>query len=388
MEQILTKIISSIPEISLFILTQTFYSILLFPFLGGLSFLFRRRLPYWQYGIWSLLFVRLILPLDMSLPISARALLDNFYSMNTSVCTRSLLYYENERSAPEPELMNREVGNDRHASLKLTWLHLFFLSWFLCVAGLLTVSARRMLRCRHVVREAGPLNDPDLSQIAELWRGRFKVRRNIMLVSSDKILSPFSCGLFRPVIYIPEALLGNREVLHSVIPHEIAHIRRLDDIWIKIQNVIHILYFFNPAVLYASRQIAYARECICDQLVLREDVICSTDYGNALIMVIQLDMFGKEDFFNTAAFSGIDNIKSRIREISRKRKINKYAPFLIYAMLLLMGFFILPLSSENHASKADNIVAQGQICPDFDQSRSNNCPLPTVRRPFGRNGGL
>ncbi|MDM8524102.1 M56 family metallopeptidase [Desulfococcaceae bacterium HSG8] len=380
MEQILTEIINSVPEISLFILTQTFYSILLFPFLWGLSFLFRRGLPYWQYGIWALLFVRLVLPLDMSFPISARAVLDNFYSMDTSVCTRSLLCSENERSADEPELMNREAGNydGRYAPVKLTWLHLFFLLWFLCVTGLLTVSARRMLRYRHVVREAGQLNDPDLTQIAELWRGRFKIRRNIMLVSSDKILSPFSYGLFRPVIYIPEALLGNREgVLHSVISHEIAHIRRLDDIWIKIQNIIRIFYFFNPAVFYAGRQIAYARECICDQLVLREDVISPRDYGNALIMVIQLDMFGNNDFFNAAAFSSIDNIKSRIREICRKRKISRYAPFLIYAILLLTGFFILPLASQNCASEADTIVIQEQTYPDFDQIRSGSCPLPS-----------
>ena len=387
MEQILTEIISSIPEISLFILTQTFYSVLLFPFLWGLSFLFRRGLPYWQYGIWALLFVRLVLPLDMSFPISARAVLDNFYSMDASVCTRSLLYSENERSADEPELMNREAGNydGRYAPVKLIWLRLFFLLWLLCVIALLTVSVRKMLRYRRVVREAGPLNDSDLTQIAELWRDKFRVRRNIMLVSSDKILSPFSCGLFRPVIYIPESLLGSREVLHSVIPHEIAHIRRLDDIWIKIQNIIRIFYFFNPAVFYAGRQIAHARECICDQLVLRENVISPTDYGNALIMVIQLDMFGKSNFFNAAAFSSIDNIKSRIREICRKRKISKYAPFFIYAILLLTGFFILPLASQNCASEAGKIVTQGQTYPDFDQSRSGNCPLPTVQKHSGPN---
>jgi len=384
MEQILTEIISSVPEISLFILTQTFYSLLLFPFLWGLSFLLRRGLPYWQYGIWALLFVRLVLPPDMSFPISARSLLDNFYSVDTSVCTRSLLYSENEGSADEPELTNRKAGN--YASVKLTWLRLFFLTWLLCVTALLTVSARRMLRYRRVVMEAGHLNDPDLTRIAEVWRGRLGVRRNVMLVSSDRILSPFSWGLLRPVIYIPESLLGNREVLHSVIPHEIAHIRRLDDIRIKIQNIIHILYFFNPAVFYAGRQIAHARECICDRMVLRENVISPGDYGNALITVIQSDMFGEGSFFNAAAFSNTDNIKSRIREICRKRKISRYAHFFIYAILLLTGFFILPLSSENCASEADSMVTQEQTYPDFDQNRSGNCP--TVRIPSDQNSGL
>ena len=88
----------------------------------------------------------------------------------------------------------------------------------------------------------------------------------ISIYSSDAVELPLSMGFARPAIVLPRRFLDllTPESLECVVQHEIAHVLR-KDVWTKgAQLFIEALLFFNPAVLFIGRKIAFEREAACD----------------------------------------------------------------------------------------------------------------------------
>jgi beta-lactamase regulating signal transducer with metallopeptidase domain len=92
---------------------------------------------------------------------------------------------------------------------------------------------------------------------------------------------PVLCGLIRPVIVVPRNLaptLGSRH-LRDVLFHELAHVKR-HDLWINLaQNILQVLYFYNPLLLVINAVIRRLREEAADETVL--DTIGDADHSYA-----------------------------------------------------------------------------------------------------------
>src|SRR5581483_10139579 len=58
--------------------------------------------------------------------------------------------------------------------------------------------------------------------------------------------------------------------LDAALLHEIAHIRRWDDITNLVQKVLAAFLFFHSAVWWIEKRLALNREMACDDVVLRE----------------------------------------------------------------------------------------------------------------------
>ena len=92
------------------------------------------------------------------------------------------------------------------------------------------------------------------------------IRRAVPLLESDRVRSPLTTGLLRPVILVPFGFFTSLDPLaaEAVLAHELAHIRRLDVLVIGLQTVIETLLFYHPAVWWISRRVANEREQCCD----------------------------------------------------------------------------------------------------------------------------
>ncbi|MCK4980298.1 MAG: M56 family metallopeptidase, partial [Candidatus Delongbacteria bacterium] len=74
-----------------------------------------------------------------------------------------------------------------------------------------------------------------------------------------------------PVILLPLGLVTKipNDQIEAIISHELAHIIRNDFLHNLIQSVIEIIYFFNPAIYWISKQIRTERENCCDDLAMK-----------------------------------------------------------------------------------------------------------------------
>ena len=99
-------------------------------------------------------------------------------------------------------------------------------------------------------------------------RRKLGVSYPVRLLSSTRATVPFVVGWLKPVILLPAGLLtGLSPVeLEAILAHELAHVRRHDFLVNLVQMVIETLFFYHPAVWWASGQVRQEREHCCDQI--------------------------------------------------------------------------------------------------------------------------
>jgi beta-lactamase regulating signal transducer with metallopeptidase domain len=91
------------------------------------------------------------------------------------------------------------------------------------------------------------------------------VQRRYAFAASATAATPHVLGFGRPLIVLPVALLDQpRERLRGVVLHELAHVRRYDDVRVAIEALLAALVWWNPGVRFALGRIARLRERICD----------------------------------------------------------------------------------------------------------------------------
>ena len=169
------------------------------------------------------------------------------------------------------------VGEQPHG---LSWQGAAFLLWLIgavILAGVLIGRARAACRRVEDTLAANHLMD----DILIYCRKRMGIRGRVRLRVGEKGTRPVVCGLFRPVIVVPRNLaptLGSRH-LRDVLFHELAHVKR-HDLWVNLaQNVLQVLYFYNPLLLVINAVIRRLREEAADETVL--DTIGDADHSYA-----------------------------------------------------------------------------------------------------------
>ena len=197
------------------------------------------------------------------------------------------------------------------------------------------------------------------------WENRIKelaialhIKENISIVQSTMVKAPVVFGYFKPVILVPLGLLTQMpaEQVESVLLHELAHIKRKDYLVNVLQNILEIVFFFNPAVLWISGLIRTERENCCDDLVIKR-IENRVDYIKALISCVEANQ-AKPSY--AMGLSGSDGqlLKRVNRMLDKKeRKRNSFEKgvlsiLLAIAMLTSLAFTknAVPVPSENDAA--------------------------------------
>ena len=146
----------------------------------------------------------------------------------------------------------------------------------------------------------------------------FRLRRRIgtatrvegNIYETDRIVSPFVAGLFRPAIFLPVGLGGGVRTL--IIEHEKTHIARRDYITKLLWYLAVCIHWFNPLVWVAFYLVGRDMEMRCDEAVVRKlGNAVKADYSDAL-----LALSAPRKFFaaNPLAF-GEGSLISRIKKV-------------------------------------------------------------------------
>jgi hypothetical protein len=150
----------------------------------------------------------------------------------------------------------------------LSWQGAVFLLWLtgaVVMGGVLIGRAAVAYRRIDSTLAANHLMD----DILTYCRKRMGIRGKIRLRVGDDGTRPVVCGLWRPVIIVPRNLaptLGSRH-LRDVLFHELAHVKR-HDLWVNLaQNVVQVLYFYNPLLLIINAAIRRLRDEAADETV-------------------------------------------------------------------------------------------------------------------------
>ena len=240
--------------------------------------------------------------------------------------------------------------------------------WIVGMLAMMILVIKSSLRLRTIKRSALPLQNPEVRRLYNKCLNEMKITRNIPVYSTAFLKSPIIVGFLKPCIYLPIHLISDyhESDMRYMLLHELQHYRHKDAIANYLMNFAGVLYWFNPFVWFALREMRNDREVACDTSVLKmleEDDY--EDYGNTLINFIEKVSFSPFPF--AANLSGnMKQIKRRIINIASYEKPTFYKKLkgmtaFILTTVLIMGltpFISTYAADESHyqwKSSSENI---------------------------------
>jgi len=344
---------SLISQLLTFLGREVLYSSILFLFIWPLSFILRKRSPYWQYGLWLIFFLRLVVPADFHFSFSVRSAIDDLEILSPDAeIVHEPLWGINYNQEPLVNSSGNEGSTESNILFYISLLQnkmMLILISFVWIAGVFLITIlffRKHLQYRTAIKHSVTLQLPKVDTLVLTLRKQLAINRKVTVVSGDHILSPFTTGLVRPVVYIPKDLLKeNMETIEAIIAHEMVHIKLFDNIWLRIQNLIQIIYFFHPLVWFAGSRLNDARERICDRYVLNYFSFSSREYAEALLKILMLNTSGLSPLTVKSQFLNHKNrFHFRFKEILEAKPMSKKSIVLISLSLVTLAIIILPMS--------------------------------------------
>lgn len=158
--------------------------------------------------------------------------------------------------------------------------------WFVGILAMILLVIRSHQRLNTLKKSALPLQNKEVRRLYNNCLDELHITVNIPIYSTAFLKSPVIVGLFRPCIYIPIHLISDYRAkdMRYMFLHELQHYKHLDALVNYVINLAGILYWFNPVVWYALKEMRCDKEVACDTSVLKIlEPDCYEDYGNTLI---------------------------------------------------------------------------------------------------------
>jgi len=275
------------------------------------------------YPLWSLAFLRLVLPFALS----TRWSIFNFTGKLVKRLISVETILQDNRPVRMPEritVMNMIGAAESYAPIeyKTESLHGFFticsIIWAIVVIALLTAASILYLLTVSELKKAILVKD-------NIYR-------------SGMLLSPVLAGLFRARIILPEGLDPDSPEGRMVIAHENVHRKRLDNLWRIIAISVACIHWFNPAVWFMLKMFFTDMELSCDERVMAEGGFGTEDrkaYARTLLN------YSEEKGFLVSTAFGQSGIKVRIVNVLNYKRLTVIGAvassiFLLILVLLLV----------------------------------------------------
>lgn len=211
------------------------------------------------------------------------------------------------------------------------------LLWLCGIVVSIVGLARGGLLLHRLRRSLQPVCDVELGTDLDDVKRLFRARTSPTVMVSRLARSPMAAGLFRPVIVLPAGLTRaiSREQLRDVLLHELAHIERLDNLVLLLQSLAKTAFWPILFVHLLNRQLARAREDICDNHVLAcRDAV---NYGETLLRLAQLACGGAIPAGTVGILHWRGKLEERIVGLihQRRSKMTQTPPLIAVSILVL-----------------------------------------------------
>ena len=181
-------------------------------------------------------------------------------------------------------------------------------------------------------------------------------KRSVSVRLSDAVTVPMVWGLFRPVILLPaDADEWEPERQRAVLLHELAHIQRQDWLMQTMAQITCAVYWFNPFVWLAARQLRTEVERACDDHVLNAGYQ-STDYAQHLLDIVRNIKALRSASRATVAMARRSKIEGRLRTILAKHRNRRPVTKVMVGIgLLALICFAVPMGVMQLTKAVDPI---------------------------------
>ena len=272
------------------------------------------------YGLYSIIYIRLLCPFGISGGVSFLNLLPKGtvrlvnVSMENQVESQlnlSLSNFVQKATTYEPMVLK----TDRVTRLYEIGSYLWLLGSIILLLGycILYYMARKELRKAKLVHHN--------------------------IYQSSLVNVPMVVGILKPRIVLPAIMEKHDKHLKYLIAHEKTHIRRKDNLWRLITIFITCIHWFNPFSWIILKYFFIDMELACDEKTIH-------NYSNEERMeyaTTLLEFATKDPILYATSFSG-GNVKIRMKRVINFRKLTLFTTFLFIIMFFI--FLVIFLSNK------------------------------------------
>jgi beta-lactamase regulating signal transducer with metallopeptidase domain/HEAT repeat protein len=258
-----------------------------------------------RYAVWTLLVLKLMLPVSFSLPTG----LFRFQASSQRVVRPATSGLSN------PPVMRSDISAEQIATIStsqtptatpgrivapvaLSISAILFVAW---LAGLAMLTLWTMLQSRKMsaLAASGIAPSPELLNKLDACLQESQIKTPVRLRLVNQKINPSICGLFTPIILLPTSLSEALDAsqLRAVFLHELTHLKRRDLLVNLIQTCVQIIYFYNPLLWIANRHIRRIREIAVDEAVLVAMDRDADRYPGTLLEVARLSISNRAGAF-------------------------------------------------------------------------------------------
>jgi len=231
------------------------------------------------------------------------------------------------------------------------------------------------LRWTATLQRAGPAAEALSAATVRLGAGK-----GAKVASSQYASGPVLAGVLRPVILLPHRLSEqlSRRQMTMVVAHELAHLRRHDNLLLVIQRLAEMLLFFHPAVWLCGLAMRREAESACDDAVVTA-FGGSASYADSLARVAETSIEPSRKLLVNTFAAGEGDFPRRVRRIlsGRASKTTLALSIASVVALVIVGCLGLPTASER------KVTAE----PDVGEPEGKTMHAPAVSKAKVRREG-
>ena len=326
-------------------------SAVLVPLLIGKGWLRQHVRAKALYVVWLILALRLVIPVDLSLPEPAVTVEAPSYQVALPARTPSANLPAGAQIEEPSAVAGQTVPAAASAVRTIPVTALLSALWlFGVLAAALVQGGGYLLARRRLLRDARP--DLEAEAQAGQTAASLGLKRAVPVRRSRQVRTPMVLGLIRPVLLLPEGQAVDEVVLY----HELTHLKRLDLAYKALLVAACWLHWFNPLVWWMSRAASENLELCCDDDVAAgRDAAFRRKYGELLLSTAE----EKPGPTLSSRFGGSKQaMRDRLTNLFVKKKRGRLLACTAVAVLILVGGLVAcegrPAMTDQEAVEALN----------------------------------
>ncbi len=308
---------------------------------------------HWQYYIWLVVLIVMVLPVRIELPDeTVQAPGETFDGQHAQDNDAYVMEQEVTGISNIQEMQTGTVQDTEPVTMRNLYMgryNLFIYTWIVgVILFFMTGLAKYDLFIKMLSRNSVQISCPEMAAALK----EKEMKNKVCVRVTDCIDAPMMSGVFRSTMWLPNNVLSEKEFRY-ILMHELTHLKRRD-LWYKwFALFVSSIHWFNPLVHLVVRQINEECEISCDLVVTSNmDKEEKNGYMSTILNFISLNNV-KEQIFTTAMAKDKDQIIRRFSMIKTATKKSKtiMAVSVIAAVTILTSALMSSgiLNSENIA---------------------------------------
>lgn len=241
------------------------------------------------------------------------------------------------------------------------YLYICSILWLAAVCFIIIYEIYIQWKLRKLCRLGMPVTDSSVLKILNELKQKYRISKNVMLLTCHAVESPMLIGNRKPVILLPEADYTLEEI-QMVLMHELMHYKNHDYQWKQVTLLIRMIHCFNPFAYHLLKHVDRWDEIYCDIRLSEKNIISMKDYYTFIINQV-LNLQNESELKKVSCL-----FKNRNELAERMRCMTYYQKKTIWKSVLAMGLSCALCLSGVVVSYA----AGNQIVTEYNKQTGKN----------------